>query len=42
MNDGSDDDFFDSVTCTELLFPLTANINGQQITLLSKLDFTTV
>ena len=42
MNDGSNDDFLDGNACTELLFPLTANVNGQQITLLSKLDFSLV
>ena len=42
MNDGSEDDFLDGNACTELLFPLTATVNGQQVTLLSKLDFTTV
>ncbi|MGJ8743288.1 hypothetical protein [Polaribacter sp.] len=42
MNDGSDDDFLDGNACTELLFPLTATVNGQQITLLSKLDLAVV
>lgn len=42
MNNGSEDDFLDGNSCTELLFPLTATVNGQQITLISKLDFTTV
>jgi hypothetical protein len=42
MNDGSDDDFLDRNTCTELLFPLIANVNGQQILLISKLDFSAV
>ncbi|WP_158839767.1 hypothetical protein [Polaribacter sp. L3A8] len=42
MNDGSDDDFLDGNACTELLFPLTATVNGQQITLISKLDFSLV
>ena len=42
MNDGSNDDFLDGNACTELLFPLTANVNGQQITILSKLDFSIV
>ena len=39
MNDGSEDDFLDGSACTELLFPLSATINGKNITLLSKLDF---
>lgn len=42
MNDGSDDDFLDGSACTELLFPLTASINGQQVTLISDADFTAV
>jgi hypothetical protein len=42
MNDGSDDDFLDGNACTELLFPLTATVNGQKITLISKLDFSSV
>ncbi|QNM85024.1 hypothetical protein H9W90_12605 [Polaribacter pectinis] len=42
MNDGSDDDFLDGNACTELLFPLTATVNGQEITLISKLDFSAV
>lgn len=41
-NDGSDDDFLDGNSCTELLFPLTATVNGEKITLLSKLDFSAV
>ena len=42
MNDGSNDDFLDGNACTELLFPLTATVNNQQVTLLSSLDFSTV
>lgn len=42
MNNGSEDDFLDGNACTELLFPLTATVNGQQVTLLSKLDFSSV
>ncbi|MFL3661131.1 MAG: hypothetical protein ACI6PN_05205 [Polaribacter sp.] len=38
MNDGADDDFLDGNSCTELLFPLTAAVNGQTITLLTRLD----
>ncbi|ARV07023.1 hypothetical protein BTO04_10130 [Polaribacter sp. SA4-10] len=41
-NDGSDDDFLDGNSCTELLFPLTAAVNGQSITIISKLDFSAV
>lgn len=42
MNNGSNDDFLDDNPCTELLFPLTATINGQQVTLISNLDFSAV
>ncbi|AUC85763.1 hypothetical protein CW731_10900 [Polaribacter sp. ALD11] len=42
MNDGSSDDFLDGNACTELLFPLTATVNGQKVTLISKLDFSAV
>ena len=42
MNDGSEDDFLDGNSCTELLFPLTATVNGQEVRILSKLDFSTV
>lgn len=41
-NDGSDDDFLDGNACTELIFPLTAVVNGQSITIISKLDFSAV
>jgi hypothetical protein len=42
MNDGSEDDFLDGNSCTELIFPFTATVDGQRITLLSSLDFSTV
>ena len=42
MNDGSEDDFLDNNSCTELLFPLTATVNGQEITLISSLDYVKV
>jgi hypothetical protein len=42
MNDGSDDDFLDGNSCTELLFPLTGSVNGQSIILLSSADFSAV
>jgi len=41
-NDGSNDDFLDGNACTELIFPLTAVVNGQSITIISKLDFSAV
>lgn len=42
MNDGSDDDFLDGNACTELLFPLSATVNGQNISIISELDFSAV
>lgn len=42
MNDGSNDDFLDGNACTELLFPLTATVNGKNVTLISSLDFSAV
>ncbi|WP_299064401.1 hypothetical protein [uncultured Polaribacter sp.] len=42
MNDGSNDDFLDGNACTELLFPLTAIVNGQNISIISELDFSAV
>jgi hypothetical protein len=42
MNDGSNDDFLDGNACTELLFPFSATVNGQSVTLVSSLDFETV
>jgi hypothetical protein len=38
MNDGSNDDFLDGNSCIELLFPLTAVINGQRIVLVTSQD----
>ena len=38
MYDGSNDNFLDGNSCTELLFPLTAIVNGQRITLFTRSD----
>ncbi|NJX16545.1 hypothetical protein [Tamlana crocina] len=42
MYDGSFDDFIDGMSCSSILFPYTATINGTEITLLSKLDYSLV
>ncbi|MBD0832262.1 hypothetical protein [Aestuariibaculum sediminum] len=42
MYDGSFDDFLDGMSCSSVLFPVTATINNTEITLLSQLDYTTV
>ena len=38
-NDGSEDDFLDDNSCTKVLFPVTTIINGEEITLVSDLDY---
>ncbi len=42
MNDGSEDDFLDGNSCAELLFPITATINGKEITIINELDYNLV
>ena len=39
MYDGSFDDFLDGVSCSSILFPLTATINNTEITLISQADY---
>jgi hypothetical protein len=39
MYDGSFDDFLDGASCSSLLLPVTAKINGVQVTILSQLDY---
>lgn len=39
MYDGSSDDFMDDTSCSSVLFPVTATVNGQQVTLLSQSDY---
>ena len=42
MYDGSFDDFLDGISCSSILFPVTATVNNQQITLVSEADYQTV
>ncbi|MBD0825009.1 hypothetical protein [Aestuariibaculum marinum] len=42
MYDGSFDDFVDGMSCSSIMFPYTATVNNQEITLLSQLDFSLV
>lgn len=39
MYDGSFDDFLDGISCSSVLFPVTATINNQQVTLVSQADY---
>lgn len=39
MYDGSFDDFLDGNSCSSVLFPATATVNGTQVSLLSQLDY---
>ncbi|WP_452232528.1 hypothetical protein [Lacinutrix sp. MEBiC02595] len=42
MFDGSFDDFLDGVSCSSILLPVTATINGTSITILNEVDYTQV
>lgn len=42
MYDGSFDDFLDGMSCSSILFPVTATVNGIEVTLLSELDYSLV
>lgn len=42
MYDGSSDDFLDGASCSSILFPATAIVNGTTVTLFSELDYTQV
>ncbi len=42
LNDGSSDNIIDHSSCTTLEFPFTVRVNGQEIEIASKEDFTTV
>ena len=42
MYDGSFDDFFDGASCSSIVLPATATVNGVKVTLLSQLDYTQV
>jgi hypothetical protein len=39
MYDGSFDDFIDGTSCSSIMFPAKATVNGVQVTLLSQLDY---
>ncbi len=42
MNDGSNDDFLDGNSCAEVLFPVTATVNGQEVTITNAIDYNLV
>lgn len=42
LNDGSSDNIVDHASCTELVFPVTVIVNGQEILISSTEDFKTV
>jgi len=42
MYDGSFDDFIDGASCSSIVLPATATVNGVKVTLLSQLDYTQV
>lgn len=42
MYDGSFDDFLDGASCSSIVLPATATVNGTKITLISQLDYTQV
>ncbi|MFV8342957.1 hypothetical protein [Flavobacterium sp. XS2P39] len=39
MYDGSSDDFLDGASCSSILLPVTAKVNGIQVSILSQLDY---
>ena len=39
MYDGSFDDFLDGLSCSSILFPVTATVNGIEITLINEADY---
>ena len=39
MYNGSFDDFLDGASCSSILFPVTAKVNGVQVSILSQLDY---
>tara|TARA_R110000868_G_scaffold88088_4_gene245773 strand:+ start:12143 stop:13270 length:1128 start_codon:yes stop_codon:yes gene_type:complete len=42
MYDGSFDDFLDGMSCSSILFPIAATVNGTQVTLISESDYSMV
>jgi len=39
MHDGSFDDFLDNNPCSSILLPVTATVNGTQVSIISQLDY---
>ncbi|NNC48905.1 MAG: hypothetical protein HKO01_00030 [Flaviramulus sp.] len=42
MHDGSFDDFLDGVSCSSILLPVTATVNGTEVNVISESDYATV
>ncbi|WP_034044347.1 hypothetical protein [Wocania ichthyoenteri] len=42
MHDGSFDDFLDNVSCSSILLPVTATVNGTEVNVISESDYSTV
>ena len=42
MYDGSFDDFLDGISCSSVLLPVTATVNGTQVTIISESDYNLV
>lgn len=39
MYDGSFDDFLDGISCSSILLPVTATVNGNQVTIINQADY---
>lgn len=39
MHDGSFDDFLDGISCSSVLLPVTATVNGTQVTIINQIDY---
>ncbi|TDE53382.1 hypothetical protein [Flavobacterium sp. GT3P67] len=39
MHDGSFDDFLDGASCSSIILPITAKVNGVQVSIVSQLDY---
>ncbi|MGB5419236.1 hypothetical protein [Algibacter sp.] len=42
MHNGSFDDFLDGISCSSILLPVTATVNGTDVNVISESDYTTV
>ena len=42
MHDGSFDDFLDGISCSSILLPVTATVNGTEVNVVSESDYSTV